>query len=162
MQEINEFIKENPKMRLKEISKMYNVSVSNISKRRAFIGIKHGTSDICKMIQNLLHLKNIEIANKLGCTQILVAHVRFLQKNKQTTQKVELTDEQKEIVKANYNTMTIAKLSELIGVTTHVLRNRILEMNLHNNTERYVNFYDYSLDNGNGFFDLEKYKQVML
>jgi len=36
------------------------------------------------------------------------------------------------------------------------------EMQLYNDTERESSFFDYSLDNGKGYFDLEKYKAVML
>ena len=109
----------------------------------------------------MLHLKNIEIANKLGCTQSLVAVVRH-KEGKRSTQRVDLTDEQIELVRLNYNSMTGVKLAELIGVTTHVLRSRMAEMQLYNDTERQCSFYDYSLDNGKGYFDLEKYKAVML
>jgi Zn-dependent peptidase ImmA (M78 family) len=162
MKEINEFIKENPKMALKEISKMYGISVSAISKRRALLGIKHGTSDICKEITTMLHLKNIDIAYKLGCTQSLVGVVRHKQVKKSTTQRVNLTDEQKKIVIENYDKMSIAKLSEKIGVTSHVLRSRMVEMKLYNSSDNLTKFYDYDLDNGKGYFDLEKYKKVML
>ena len=162
MKDINEFIKENPKMALKEISKMYGVSVSAISKRRALLGIKHGTSDICKEITTMLHLKNIDIAYKLGCTQSLVGVVRHKQVKKSITQRVNLDDEQKKIVIENYDKMSIAKLAEKIGVTSHVLRSRMVEMKLYNDVNNKLNFYDYDLDDGNGFFDLEKYKKVML
>jgi len=162
MKDINEFIKENPKMALKEISKIYGISVSAISKRRALLGIKHGTSDICKEITTMLHLKNIDIAYKLGCTQSLVGVVRHKQVKKSTTQRVNLTDEQNKIVIENYDKMSIAKLSEKIGVTSHVLRSRMVEMKLYNSSDNITKFYDYDLDNGNGYFDLEKYKKVML
>jgi len=161
MQKINEFIKENPKMKLKEIGDIYGISVSAVSKRRALLGIKIGTADICKMISTMLHLKNIDIANKLGCTQNLVAVVRH-KEGKRSTQRIDLTDEQIELVRLNYNTMTGVKLAELVGVTTHVLRSRMAEMQLYNDTERESSFFDYSLDNGKGYFDLEKYKAVML
>jgi predicted transcriptional regulator len=161
MQKINEFIQENPKMKLKEIGELFGLSVSAVSKRRALLGIKHETSDICKMIKTMLNLKNIEIANNLGCTQSLVAVVRH-KEGKRSTQRVDLTDEQIELVRLNYNSMTGVKLAELVGVTSHVLRSRMAEMQLYNDTERESSFFDYSLDNGNGFFDLEKYKAVML
>jgi len=161
MQKINEFIKNNPKMKLKEISDIYGISVSAISKRRKLLGIKIGTAENCKKIKTMLHLKNIDIANKLGCTQNLVAVVRH-KEGKSTTQRVDLTDEQIELVRLNYNSMTGVKLAELIGVTSHVLRSRMAEMQLYNDTERESSFFDYSLDNGNGYFDLEKYKAVML
>ena len=161
MQKINEFIKENPKMKLKEISDIYGISVSAVSKRRAILGIKHETSDICKMIKTMLNLKNIDIANKLGCTQSLVAVVRH-KECKRSTQRIDLDEKQIELIRLNYNSMTGVKLAELIGVSNHVLRSRMAEMRLYNDTERESSFFDYSLDNGKGYFDLEKYKQVML
>lgn len=164
MQKINEYIQENPNMKLKEISKMYGISVSAVSKRRAILGIKHETSDICKMITTMLHLKNIDIAYKLGCTQSLVGVVRHKEAKRSITQKVNLDDEQKKIVIENYDKISIAKLAEIIGVTSHVLRSRMAEMRLYDNADNVSIFYDYDydLDNGKGFFDLEKYKQVML
>ena len=148
-------------MKLKEISEMYGISVSAVSKRRAILGIKHETSDICKMIKTMLNLKNIDIANKLGCTQSLVAVVRH-KECKRSTQRVDLNEKQIELIRLNYNSMTGVKLAELIGVSNHVLRSRMAEMRLYNDTERESSFFDYSLDNGKGYFDLEKYKQVML
>jgi predicted transcriptional regulator len=161
MQKINDFIKENPKMALKEISKMYGISVSAVSKRRAILGIKHETSNICKMIKTMLNLKNIDIANKLGCTQSLVAVVRH-KEGKRSTQRVDLDEKQIELIRLNYNSMTGVKLAELVGVSCHVLRSRMAKMRLYNYMERESSFFDYSLDNGIGYFDLEKYKQVML
>jgi hypothetical protein len=81
---------------------------------------------------------------------------------KLTTQRVDLNDEQKKIVIENFDKMSIAKLAEKIGVTGHVLRARMAEMRLYDNAENNGRFYDYDLDNGSGFFDLEKYKSVML
>lgn len=162
MQKLNDYIKDNPKMKLAEISKMYGVSVSAISKRRAILGIKHETSEICKMIATMLHMRNIDIANKLGCTQSLVAVVRHKKGIRKSTQRIDLTEEQIEIVKANYDKMSILKLADKIGVTSHVLRSRMIEMKLHNDINDTQRFYDYDLDNGKGFFDLEKYKSVML
>jgi DNA-binding Lrp family transcriptional regulator len=162
MEEINEFIKENPKMELKKIAKMYGISVSAVSKRRAFLGIKHGTAVICKEIETLLHLKNIDIAYKLGCTQSLVGVVRHKQVKKSKTKRVYLDDEQNKIVIENYDKMSIAKLAEKVGVTAHVLRNRMLEMELYNDGNSKLHRYDYDLDDGNGNFDLEKYKKIML
>ena len=161
MQKLNDYIQDNPKMKLAEISKLYGVSVSAISKRRAILGIKHETSEICKMIATMLHMRNIDIANKLGCTQSLVAVVRH-KECKRSTQRVDLNEKQIELIRLNYNSMTGVKLAELIGVSNHVLRSRMAEMRLYNDTERESSFFDYSLDNGKGFFDLEKYKQVML
>jgi len=90
-----------------------------------------------------------------------VAHIRFKEKNKTNTQRVDLNPEQVKIVKANYNKMSIIKLAEKIGVTGHVLRARMAEMKLHNETDYASVFYDYDLDNGAGYFDLEKYKKIM-
>ena len=162
MQEINEFIKDNPKMKLAEISKIYGVSVSAISNRRAKMGIKHETGEICKMIATMLHMRNIDIANKLGCTQNLVAVVRHKEGIRKSTQRVDLTESQKQIVLDNYKTLTLAKLAELVGVTIHVLRSRMNEMKLYRLYDVHTSNYDYDLDNGKGYFDLEKYKQVML
>jgi len=92
MENINEFIKDNPKMKLKEIGELYGLSVSAVSKRRKLLGIKIGTAEKCKKIKTMLHLKNIDIANKLGCTQNLVAVVRH-KEEKRSTQRVDLTDE---------------------------------------------------------------------
>ena len=58
--------------------------------------------------------------------------------------------------------MSILKLADKIGVTSHVLRSRMAEMKLYNDMDNSGKYYDYDLDNGNGFFDLEKYKKVML
>lgn len=163
MQNLNEFIQDNPKMKLAEISKLYGVSVSAISKRRAILGIKHETSEICKMISTMLHMRNIDIANKLGCTQSLVAVVRHKEGIRKSTQRVDLTEAQKQIVIHNFNRLTLTKLAELVGVSIHVLRSRIAEMKLYNQiTNDIVKSYNYDLDNGKGFFDLEKYKLVML
>jgi hypothetical protein len=52
------------------------------------------------------------------------------------------------------------KLAKLIGVTKHILRCRMIEMKLHNETSN-IKFYDYDLDNGKGFFDLDKYIKIM-
>jgi hypothetical protein len=91
-----------------------------------------------------------------------VAVVRYKQGVKQTTQRVDLNDEQKKIVIENFDKMSVLKLAQKIGVTSHVLRNRMAEMRLYDNAENNSRFYDYDLDNGKGFFDLEKYKSVML
>lgn len=162
MQKINEFIKDNPKMKLAEISKIYGVSVSAISKRRAILGIKHETSEICKMISTMLHMRNIDIANKLGCTQSLVAVVRHKEGIRKSTQRVDLTERQKQIVLDNYKNLTLSKLAELVGVTIHVLRSRMNEMKLYRLYDVHNSNYDYDLDNGKGYFDIEKYKSVML
>jgi len=162
MQKLNDYIKDNPKMKLAEISKIYGVSVSAISKRRAILGIKNETSEICKMIATMLHMRNIDIANKLGCTQSLVGVVRHKQVKKSITQRVNLDDEQKKIVIENYDKMSIAKLAGKIGVTIHVLRSRMNEMKLYRLYDVHTSNYDYDLDNGKGYFDLEKYKSVML
>ena len=162
MEQLMDFIKNNPKMKLKEISKIYKVSVSAISKRRASLGIKHETSALCKKIFELLHLRNKDIATQLGCSEMLVAHVRFKNNKGKTTQRVDLTEEQIEMVKANYDKMSILKLADKIGVTSHVLRSRMAEMKLYNDMDNSGKYYDYDLDDGNGFFDLEKYKKVML
>ena len=162
MEQLMQFIKNNPKMKLKEISKLYGISVSAISKRRASLGIKHETSALCKKIATLLHLRNKDIAIQLECSEMLVAHVRFKQNKNKTTQRVDLNKKQIKIVKENYNKMSVLKLAEKIGVTSHVLRSRMAEMKLYNDTVNAGRFYDYDLDNGNGFFDLEKYKKVML
>ena len=162
MQKLNDYIQDNPKMKLAEISKLYGVSVSAISKRRAILGIKHETSEICKMIATMLHMRNIDIANKLGCTQSLVAVVRHKEGIRKSTQRVDLTEAQKQIVLDNYKTLTLAKLSELVGVTIHVLRSRMNEMKLYRLYDVHSSNYDYDLDNGKGYFDIEKYKSVML
>jgi Zn-dependent peptidase ImmA (M78 family) len=164
MDQLNEFIKSNPKMKLDEISKIYGISVSAISKRRASLGIKHETTEICKKIASMLDKRNIEIARELGCTEQLVASVRFKSKKEKMNRRIELTAGQIKVVKANFDKkgMTIAKLAEKIGVTNHVLRSRMIEMKLYKDTYKSAKFYDYDLDNGNGFFDLEKYKKIML
>ena len=160
MEQLDEFIKNNPRMKLKEISKMYNISISTISRKRTSFGIKHEAGIICKQIATMLHKRNIEIAKEIGCSQQLVAHVRFLNKKPSINRKVELTPEQIEIVKANYDKMSIDKIAKLIGVTKHILRCRMIEMKLHNETSN-IKFYDYDLDNGKGFFDLDKYIKIM-
>jgi hypothetical protein len=160
MEQLEEFLKNNPQMKLKDVSKIYGISVSTISRKRSLLGIKHETGTICKQIATMLHKRNIEIAKIVGCSQQLVAHVRFLNKIPSFNRKIELTPEQIKIVKENYDKMTISKLAEKIGVTIHVLRARMIKLNLYKETS-IVNFYDYDLDNGNGFFDLEKYKQIM-
>jgi selenocysteine lyase/cysteine desulfurase len=77
MIELNEYIKQNPQMKLEHISRLYGVSVSAISKRRKALGIKHETGELCKKIASMLDKRNIEIAKELKCCQRLVACVRF-------------------------------------------------------------------------------------
>jgi Zn-dependent peptidase ImmA (M78 family) len=161
MQKLNEYIQDNPKMKLAEISKLYGVSVSAISKRRKSLGIKHETGELCKKISSMLHKRNIEIAKELKCCQRLVACVRFkYNKEKRMNRKVELNPEQKKIVKANYDKISIDKLAKLVGVTKNILRSRMIEMKLYNEKSK-VNFYGYDLDNGNGYFDIDKYVKIM-
>jgi hypothetical protein len=161
MIELNEYIKQNPQMKLEHISRLYGVSVSAISKRRKTLGIKHETGELCKKISSMLHKRNIEIAKELRCCQKLVACVRFkYNKEKRMNRKVELNNEQKKIVKANYDKISIDKLAKLVGVTKNILRSRMIEMKLYNEKSK-VNFYGYDLDNGNGYFDLDKYTKIM-
>ena len=162
MQHIDEYIKQNPTMKLKEIASMYNVTTVAVSKRRKKLGIKHETKDICKQVAGLLHLRNKDIAVEVGCSESLVACVRFKEKKSPSILRVELNKKQVQTVCENYNKMSIAKLAEKIGVTRHVLRNRMEEMKLYNDINNAGKCYDYDLDNGNGFFDIEKYKKVML
>ena len=110
----------------------------------------------------MLHMRNIDIANKLGCTQSLVAVVRHKEGIRKSTQRVDLTEAQKQIVLDNYKTLTLSKLAELVGVTIHVLRSRMNEMKLYRLYDVHNSNYDYDLDNGKGYFDIEKYKSVML
>ena len=161
MQKLNDYIKENPQMKLEHISRLYGVSVSAISKRRKSLGIKHETGELCKKIESMLHKRNIEIANELKCCQRLVACVRFKNnKEKRMNKKVELNPEQIKIVKANYDKISIDKLAKLVGVTKNILRSRMIEMKLYNEKSK-VNFYGYDLDNGNGYFDIDKYTKIM-
>jgi DNA-binding transcriptional regulator YiaG len=161
MQKLNDYIKENPQMKLEHISRLYGVSVSAISKRRKTLGIKHETGELCKKISSMLHKRNIEIAKELRCCQKLVACVRFKNnKEKRMNKKVELNPEQIKIVKANYDKISIDKLAKLVGVTKNILRSRMIEMKLYNEKSK-VNFYGYDLDNGNGYFDLDKYTKIM-
>jgi len=161
MQKLNDYIKENPQMKLEHISRLYGVSVSAISKRRKSLGIKHETGELCKKIASMLDKRNIEIAKELRCCQKLVACVRFKNnKEKRMNKKVELNDEQKKLVKANYDKISIDKLAKLVGVTKNILRSRMIEMKLYNEKSK-VNFYGYDLDNGNGYFDLDKYIKIM-
>jgi homoserine dehydrogenase len=159
---IDKFIIENPKMRLDTIAQKYSISVSAISKRRQKLGIKHGTADVCIQIQNMLHLRNMNIAKELGCTEQLVAHVRFKNKKLNSVKRIELTPENIVFVKKNYTKMNIVKMAEIINISSHILRKRMTEMELYKYTDNCVKFYDHDLDDGNGFFDLEKYKKVML
>lgn len=160
MIELNEYIKENPQMKLEHISRLYGVSVSAISKRRKSLGIKHETGELCKKIASMLHKRNIEIATELKCCQRLVACVRFKNnKEKRMNKKVELNPEQIKIVKANYDKISIDKLAKLVGVTKNILRSRMSEMKLYNGIVKVD--YDYDLDNGKGYFDLDKYTKIM-
>jgi DNA-binding Lrp family transcriptional regulator len=158
---LNDYILQNPKMKLREIAIKYGITPSAVSRRRSALGIKHEAKDICKQILTLLHLRNKDIAFQLGCSETLVAHIRFKEKKSPSNLRVELNDKQVKIVKENYNKLSIPKLSEKIGVTTHVLRSRMIEMKLHNDIDDTQRFYDYDLDNGKGYFDLEKYKKIM-
>jgi DNA-binding transcriptional regulator YiaG len=161
MIELNDYIKQNPQMKLEHISRLYGVSVSAISKRRKSLGIKHETGELCKKIASMLHKRNIEIATELKCCQRLVACVRFkYNKEKRMNKKVELNPEQIKLVKANYDKISIDKLAKLVGVTKSILRSRMIEMKLYNEKSK-VNFYGYDLDNGNGYFDLDKYLKIM-
>lgn len=160
MQKLNDYIKENPQMKLEQISRLYGVSVSAISKRRKALGIKHETGELCKKIASMLDKRNIEIANELKCCQRLVACVRFKNnKQKRMNKKVELNPEQIKIVKANYDKISIDKLAKLVGVTKNILRSRMSEMKLYNGIVKVD--YDYDLDNGKGYFDLDKYIKIM-
>jgi hypothetical protein len=161
MIELNEYIKQNPQMKLEHISRLYGVSVSAISKRRKSLGIKHETGELCKKIASMLYKRNIEIATELKCCQRLVACVRFKNnKEKRMNKKVELNPEQIKIVKANYDKISIDKLAKLVGVTKNILRSRMIEMKLYNEKSK-VNFYGYDFDNGNGYFDIDKYVKIM-
>jgi len=161
MQKLNDYIKENPQMKLEHISRLYGVSVSAISKRRKTLGIKHETGELCKKIALMLDKRNIEIATELKCCQRLVACVRFKNnKEKRMNKKVELNPEQIKIVKANYDKISIDKLAKLVGVTKNILRSRMIEMKLYNEKSK-VNFYGYDIDNGNGYFDIDKYTKIM-
>ena len=160
MQKLNDYIKENPQMKLEHISRLYGVSVSAISKRRKTLGIKHETGELCKKIASMLDKRNIEIANELKCCQRLVACVRFKKnKEKRMNKKVELNAEQIKIVKANYDKISIDKLAKLVGVTKNILRSRMSEMKLYNGIVKVD--YDFDLDNGKGYFDLDKYIKIM-
>ena len=160
MIELNEYIKENPQMKLDHISRLYGVSVSAISKRRKSLGIKHETGELCKKIASMLDKRNIEIAKELKCCQRLVACVRFKNnKEKRMNKKVELNAEQIKIVKSNYDKISIDKLAKLVGVTKNILRSRMIEMKLYNGIVKVD--YDYDLDNGKGYFDLDKYIKIM-
>jgi hypothetical protein len=109
----------------------------------------------------MLDKRNIEIAKELRCCQKLVACVRFKNnKEKRMNKKVELNAEQIKLVKANYDKISIDKLAKLVGVTKNILRSRMIEMKLYNEKSK-VNFYGYDLDNGNGYFDLDKYTKIM-
>jgi hypothetical protein len=160
MQKLNDYIKDNPQMKLEHISRLYGVSVSAISKRRKTLGIKHETGELCKKISSMLDKRNIEIAKELKCCQRLVACVRFKNKEKRMNKKVELNPEQIKLVKANYDKISIDKLAKLVGVTKSILRSRMIEMKLYNEKSK-VNFYGYDLDNGNGYFDIDKYTKIM-
>jgi hypothetical protein len=161
MIELNEYIKQNPQMKLEHISRLYGVSVSAISKRRKTLGIKHETGELCKKIASMLDKRNIEISKELKCCQRLVACVRFKNnKEKRMNKKVELNAEQIKLVKANYDKISIDKLAKLVGVTKNILRSRMIEMKLYNEKSK-LNFYGYDLDNGNGYFDLDKYTKIM-
>jgi ethanolamine utilization cobalamin adenosyltransferase len=74
--------------------------------------------------------------------------------------KVELNPEQIKLVKANYDKISIDKLAKLVGVTKNILRSRMIEMKLYNEKSK-VNFYGYDFDNGNGYFDIDKYVKIM-
>ena len=162
MQKLNDYLLENPTMKLKEIAKLYNISISAVSRHRTSLGIKHKTSALCTKIFELLHLRNKDIAMQLECSETLVACVRFRNKKLKSTQRVDLTEAQKQIVLDNYKTLTLSKLAELVGVTIHVLRSRMNEMKLYRLYDVHNSNYDYDLDNGKGYFDIVKYKSVML
>ena len=69
-----------------------------------------------------------------------------------------LTDEQIEVIKHNYGLMSDSQLARMIKTTHHTLTKNIRRLNLEPKiiVENMNNF-----DDGNGFFDINKYSKVV-
>lgn len=71
--------------------------------------------------------------------------------------KVSLTNEQIEIIKDNYGLMSDTQLCVLANTTVYTLRRNIEKLNIQpNDIAKEVN----NFDDGNGFFDINKYQKV--
>ena len=72
--------------------------------------------------------------------------------------KIYLTNEQIKIIKNNYGLMTNTKLCTLVNSSPHTLRKYVQKLNIEQNInpKQMHNF-----DDGNGFFDVEKYLKAI-
>lgn len=71
--------------------------------------------------------------------------------------KIKLSEQQIETIKNNYGLMTNTELCTLVKTSPHTLSKYVQLLNIEQNaTPREM----YDFDDGNGFFDVEKYKKV--
>jgi hypothetical protein len=71
--------------------------------------------------------------------------------------KVSLTNEQIEIIKDNYGLMSDTQLCVLANTTPYTLKRNIEKLNIQpNDIAKELN----NFDDGNGFFDINKYQKV--
>ena len=72
--------------------------------------------------------------------------------------KIKLTNEQIEIIKHNYGLMSDTQLCRMVNTTPHTLIRNVERLNIEQNVIlKELNDFD----NGNGYFDVEKYSKVI-
>lgn len=75
------------------------------------------------------------------------------------TRKITLSKEKIKIITDNYGLMTNAKLCKLVNITAHTLMKNVESFNIEQN----INLKEIEdFDDGNGFFDIDKYKKFVL
>jgi|GEM_PF-2150576 hypothetical protein len=74
------------------------------------------------------------------------------------TRKIVLTKEQIKIITENYGLMTDGELAKMVKITVHTLNKNVKSLNIIPNESKRI-FEDF--DDGNGFFDIEKYKKTV-
>lgn len=87
-------------------------------------------------------------------------------------QKREITATQLQILKDNFGLKTMVHISKMTGINPNTLQSRakelgfkkheVTEKQVKNNSHKMMFSTDYSLDNGYGNFDIDKYKLVAL
>jgi hypothetical protein len=72
--------------------------------------------------------------------------------------KIKLSEEQVKTIKTNYGLMTNTELAKLINSSVHTVSKYVQLLNIeqHENPRKLHNFND-----GNGFFDVDKYRKVV-
>ena len=72
--------------------------------------------------------------------------------------KINLTNEQIETIKSNYGLMTNTALCKLVKTTPHALTKSVIDLQIEQKT---IPKDIYNFDNGNGYFDVEKYLKAI-